>query len=127
MNAGEDLGRYATLSRMLAERQADLRTRLRSMREALPAEASHVKDEGEQCSDALMLGMDIALLELETETLRGIDVAIARLEAGTYGLCADCGEPISETRLQALPFATACRDCQAVRESTPQQAEKEPS
>lgn len=38
--------------------------------------------------------------------------ALARLEAGDYGLCTDCGEPIPERRLQAQPFAVRCLTCQ---------------
>jgi hypothetical protein len=63
-----------------------------------------------------VLGMDFALMEMESETLRKIDEAIQRLEDGTYGACAECDETISEARLKALPFATVCRDCQAQRE-----------
>jgi len=38
--------------------------------------------------------------------------ALARLEAGEYGTCADCGEPIPTARLQAQPFAIRCIGCQ---------------
>ena len=63
-----------------------------------------------------VLGMDFALMEMESETLRKIDEAIQRLQDGTYGVCSECDETISEARLKALPFATVCRDCQAQRE-----------
>ncbi len=39
-------------------------------------------------------------------------VALARLDAGDYGNCVDCGEPIPERRLMAQPFAVRCLDCQ---------------
>lgn len=42
--------------------------------------------------------------------VREIDDALARLEAGTYGVCAACGKPIPEERLDAVPYAVLCID-----------------
>ena len=114
--SSEDRKRYEVLNRMLVDRQAEIRTKLRSLREVLPAEVAQVRDAEEQSMEEFVLGMDFALMEMESETLRKIDEAIQRLEDGTYGSCGDCDESISEARLKALPFATVCRDCQAQRE-----------
>jgi len=40
-----------------------------------------------------------------------VNQALARLDAGEYGLCAHCEEPIAEARLKALPYATLCIQC----------------
>jgi RNA polymerase-binding transcription factor DksA len=40
-----------------------------------------------------------------------VKAALARIEAGTYGICAKCGEPIEEKRLEANPAATTCMKC----------------
>jgi RNA polymerase-binding protein DksA len=114
--SNEDRKRYEVLNRMLMDRQAEIRIKLRSLREVLPAEVAQVKDAEEQSMEDFVLGMDFALMEMESETLRQIDEAIQRLDDGTYGICAECDERISEARLKALPFATVCRDCQAQRE-----------
>ena len=114
--SSEDRKRYQVLTRMLTDRQTEIRTKLRSLREVLPAEVAQVKDAEEQSMEDFVLGMDFAVMEMESETLRQIDEAIQRLDDGTYGICGDCDEPISEARLKALPFATVCRDCQAQRE-----------
>ena len=53
------------------------------------------------------------ILEQEEEQVRR---AIDRAEAGQYGICADCGRPIGEERLQARPEATLCIECQARHE-----------
>jgi DnaK suppressor protein len=42
------------------------------------------------------------------ETLRDIDDALAKIDAGTYGLCEQCGRPIGEARLEAKPAARLC-------------------
>jgi DnaK suppressor protein len=43
--------------------------------------------------------------------LSQIDDAMRRMDAGTYGTCERCGEPIETARLEALPYATLCMDC----------------
>lgn len=104
--------RREVLRRMLDERRAALRGRLRSLREDMPAVAGHVKDAEEQSSDDFIVGMDVAILERTAATLNRIAGALARLDAGTYGICGACEEPIAEARLRALPFADFCVGCQ---------------
>lgn len=43
--------------------------------------------------------------------LSQIDDALRRMDAGTYGTCERCGNPIETERLEALPHATLCMDC----------------
>jgi DnaK suppressor protein len=45
--------------------------------------------------------------------LRLVDRALADIDAGRYGTCAECEEPIAPKRLKAMPFATRCVECQA--------------
>jgi DnaK suppressor protein len=47
---------------------------------------------------------------------QAIDEALTRLNEGTYGICAECGVEISERRLEAVPFAKLCVECQAREE-----------
>ena len=49
---------------------------------------------------------------LEKSLLREVEEALARIREGTYGVCQECGEPISPKRLQALPWAKFCVRCQ---------------
>lgn len=64
------------------------------------------------------LSEDISLKQLSThrETLIKIDAALRKLEDGTYGVCEECGDEISEERLKIMPFAIYCRDCQEKKE-----------
>ena len=114
----EDRGRYEVLSQMLTERQAEIRNKLRSLREVLPAAVTQVKDDEERSMEDFVLGMDFALMEMESETLRKIDEALLRLDEGSYGVCSECDESISEMRLKALPFASLCRGCQEQAEES---------
>ncbi|WP_205927431.1 TraR/DksA C4-type zinc finger protein [Rhizobium sp. P32RR-XVIII] len=45
------------------------------------------------------------------QEMRAINAALERLQNGTFGLCVKCGEPISEARLVAVPFAATCQSC----------------
>ena len=64
------------------------------------------------------LAEDISLKQLSThrETLIKIDTALRKLGEGTYGICEECGEEISEERLKIMPFAIYCRDDQEKKE-----------
>jgi DnaK suppressor protein len=104
--------RYEVLKQMLEDRRRDIQERLRSLRETLPAQVAEVKDAEEQSVQDFVQDVELALMEMKSETLGQIDEAIRRLEAGTYGTCANCGREIAEARLKALPFASLCRDCQ---------------
>ena len=54
-----------------------------------------------------------AMLRNSQALLNQVDGALARLDAGTYGVCRRCGKEINPRRLEALPYATLCVDCQA--------------
>ncbi|HBR16034.1 MAG TPA: hypothetical protein DD725_00280 [Deltaproteobacteria bacterium] len=55
----------------------------------------------------LMLG------DRDREKLAEIEDALVRIESGNYGACDECGEPIGEARLMALPFTKVCIDCKS--------------
>lgn len=55
---------------------------------------------------------DLALRERAEQHLALVDEALARLDAGTWGTCGRCGNPIAPERLEALPWAALCIDCQ---------------
>ena len=52
-----------------------------------------------------------SLLEARERRLREIDRTVASLDAGTYGQCERCGQPIAAERLAARPSATTCVTC----------------
>jgi DnaK suppressor protein len=54
---------------------------------------------------------ELALTHNARELLAQNERAIARIDAGTYGTCESCGEPIGKARLQAFPRATLCVSC----------------
>jgi DnaK suppressor protein len=59
---------------------------------------------------------EFAINEHETAELGDIDAALERIQAGTYGICSDCGVSIPPARLNAYPTAKRCIDCQSLSE-----------
>jgi DnaK suppressor protein len=57
------------------------------------------------------------LAALESRELSHIELAIQKLKAGSYGTCEGCGKRIPVARLNALPFSTACIQCQREMET----------
>lgn len=68
-------------------------------------------DLAETASATLGREIDYTLGENSEQVLADIDAALARIEAGTYGTCTNCGNQISVERLEAYPAASLCIDC----------------
>ena len=60
--------------------------------------------------------IDYTLEENSEHVLEAIEAALKRIEDGTYGTCVNCGKPITEERLAAIPWATHCIDCKRLEE-----------
>jgi len=61
-------------------------------------------------------GIDSTLEENSEHVLAAIDQALRRIDEGSFGTCERCGKPISEARLEAMPYATKCIDCKRLEE-----------
>ena len=75
--------------------------------------ASDQADDADALSEA---ERNRALTTHTQRLLTQVDEALARMDAGTYGICTNCGRPIAPARLMALPWATLCIDCQGKSE-----------
>jgi len=98
------------------------------LRKALAGDMSLLKElRSEAGGDVVDMALDSAhdeissqLAEVESRELANIEKALERMRSGHYGLCEACEKPIPIARLQALPYATLCIQCQ-------REAEKEGS
>lgn len=68
----------------------------------------HMADLG---SDNYEQEFTLSLMETEEGTLDAIEMALERIEDGTYGQCDECGVKIPKTRLNALPHTPLCVKC----------------
>ncbi len=93
----------------LEGRLAELDTRLHEIEHELESPVSADWDERaiEREDDEALEGVGQAGLQ----EARAIHAALDRIERGTYGVCAQCEEPISTARLDAVPYATLCKTC----------------
>ena len=113
--------RYTELKRMLEDRQRELQAQVQGkMRDVRSGGEStrlnDVLDAVESSEADIQEDIELALIQMKSETLNKINDALSRLEQGTYGYCFECGEEIAEKRLRALPFAVRCKDCEEARE-----------
>jgi RNA polymerase-binding transcription factor DksA len=70
----------------------------------------HLADQG---TETFERERDTSVLQRVEVELEGVDAALARLDAGTYGTCELCGKPIADERLEAMPAARYCLEDQA--------------
>lgn len=75
----------------------------------------HMADQG---TDAMEREKNFLYAQRNGRLLYHIDMALERIENGTYGLCQSCGNPISDERLEAVPHARLCIQCKALEEKT---------
>lgn len=113
--------RQAELKAMLETRRRDLANdlsnKMRDVRTQTTAERAWTDDRDSSESNP-QADIDLAVMQMKSETLARIDAALQRLADKKYGNCAECAEPISAERLRALPFAVRCTDCERAREVT---------
>lgn len=104
--------------------EAELKKFLLSKQEELISRLERLKNESSRADNPISADFEEQAVEREGEEvveevkrvaateLHDIKIAIERLEAGTYGICGECGDPIPVARLKILPMAMYCTDCQ---------------
>ena len=75
-----------------------------------------VKDSGDEALSLSLEKLQNSLQQSEIDELHLIDDALDRIKKGEYGLCIDCGQPISQQRLEIYPYAARCIVCQEAAE-----------
>ena len=93
----------------LLARRAEITKHLTEVEDQLDDEPSKDWEDrsAERQGDEVLEAMGNA----ELNELKRIDAALARIDGGTYGTCAKCGDPISDERLALLPDTPLCKSC----------------
>jgi len=99
-----DLERYKNL---LVAKRAELQARGVS----LPPAGAATGDVMDVASADTEADLQVRFRETDRLLLKEIDAALARIRAGTFGVCEVCRKPIAKPRLEAVPWAGLCRDC----------------
>jgi DnaK suppressor protein len=104
------------------------RDRLLSRRESLFSQVTEAEmssrerdleatqDPADMAANAYTKELLISMSANDRKLLLLIDEALVRVEAGGYGECVNCGEPVSEKRLDAVPWTRYCLKCQDLQE-----------
>ena len=101
--------------RRTRERAAALEREFGGLAEAASSAGTDDEHDPEGATLAFERQHAAALLEAARQQLTAIDAALGRLEAGRYGRCERCGQPIGSDRLAARPTALTCIRCAALR------------
>ncbi|MBO0730168.1 MAG: TraR/DksA C4-type zinc finger protein [Acidimicrobiaceae bacterium] len=78
-----------------------------------PGDVQFDEEGGEGGTSNVDREMDLILSAQARAAIAEIDRALAKIEAGTYGACEQCGQAIPEARLEALPHAALCVSCKS--------------
>jgi RNA polymerase-binding transcription factor DksA len=110
-----------TLRDLLNYRQAALHAEVHAAQRARQADIAdagmhEVVDHKDEALREQFEDLDRAQEQRDIDELGEVDAALHRLEAGLYGDCVECGEPIALQRLFVQPAALRCASCQAARE-----------
>lgn len=116
---GEKPWTEAELTKVRQQLQSDIAGLTADINEAESAIAERltdaVGDAGDDSADAgaktFQREHELALTQNARELLAASERALARIDDGTFGVCASCGQPIGKARLQAFPRATLCVAC----------------
>jgi len=74
-------------------------------------------DMADQASGNNEVHIQLKLKQTDAKILQAIEEALLRLDKGSYGVCRDCGEPIAEARLNAIPWTRVCITCKEKQNS----------
>jgi DnaK suppressor protein len=110
----------------LLKRKLELEQKLTEMSKEQFSDGQ-VQDPGDQALTATMEALRMSLQDAEVEEYRGISRALDRIKEGGYGLCVDCGNSISEKRLNSFPGTMRCLACQENFEEKPSHGSNYPS
>jgi len=100
----------------MLKRREELTKLLSGMVKEEWSEKGQVKDSADEALSSSMDKLQSSLEATEIGELKLIDGALSRLERNEYGLCVDCGKPISTVRLEIYPYAARCIACQEALE-----------
>jgi len=104
-----------TIEADLLKRKFELEQKLTEMSKEQFSDGQ-VQDPGDQALTATMESLRMALQDAEVDEYRRISRALEKIKEGSYGLCIDCGNSISEKRLSSFPDTTRCLACQEIFE-----------
>jgi DnaK suppressor protein len=122
--AGAKIGsplKLAAIRKQLVAMRDDLMRTVR--KQEIQDSAGDIGDSVDEASRSIEKELLFELSDNERVNLDQIEAALRKIDKGTYGQCESCQKAISKARLNALPFARYCIECQSSSESAPELVE----
>jgi DnaK suppressor protein len=115
--ASTDSTQFAPLrDRLQQQRQEILDMYQQDLRAGQESADDGTEDIVDRANNSYNRELMFSLSDSERMMLLQVEEALRRMEDGIYGRCANCGRPISLQRLEAVPWARFCIDCQELAE-----------
>src|SRR4051812_42481032 len=108
------LSKYKKL--LLEEKQRLLNNSKNALKNEISLSPDDLPDETDLAASEVNQNLVFKLRDRERQLAQKIDEALARIDEGTFGTCADCEEPIEIRRLEARPVSTLCIACKEKQE-----------
>lgn len=102
--------------RLLARREGLFRQVTEAEMSSRERDLEATQDPADMAANAYTKELLISMSANDRGLLALIDEALHRIETGGYGECVNCGEPVPEKRLEAVPWARYCLKCQDLQE-----------
>ena len=103
--------------KVLEAKRAELLTRVQSARKSeKEGHSEDAPDLGDRAISTMNRDLSYRLTTGERDILKRIDDALDRIETKSYGECLNCGKKVQQGRLDAVPWARHCIDCQELQE-----------
>jgi len=83
----------------------------KSLVESIPTPGELRGDPVDMAANETDAATVIRVHQTDSKLLRAIEDALTRIRNEDFGICEECGQPISEARLQAVPWTRWCRNC----------------
>jgi DnaK suppressor protein len=103
--------------RLLLRRLDELYAEVQRVKDHVKETDELSPDPMDQASNQVDRDFLLRLKDRERKLMVKIQEALERIEKGTFGICQECGEKISQKRLRARPMATLCIDCKHEQEA----------
>ncbi len=104
--------------KLLEAKRAALLTRVQAARTSEQEDSlERAPDLGDRAISTMNRDLSYQLTIGERDILRRIDAALDRIESQTYGECVNCSKKVQQGRLDAVPWARHCIDCQELQDS----------
>ena len=107
---------HEKLKKQLREEQRRLKAELAAIPVNDRGAIGYSTHQADDATEAFEQAKGLAMRQNTERLLVQVERALGRFDDGTYGLCTNCGCPIDPARLEALPYAQLCLDCQSKQE-----------